>query len=282
MQNIRKIITLILDFNLVKSNYLLQLKGLILNFLNFNNKIHLTFKFLILSTIILFSGCASLNGNYNEQATIASVEKNITSKVETMNDNLKQTDEKITTMQTNIQNLQKSFNDLKNKNIALISSLNSQKEKNASLETTKLKPTRSTGLTILGEAELVHIEGVKQELNARVDTGATTSSLSASNIEEFERNGKKWVRFIVNTNNEENLIEAPIDNFVKVKQSSSAVPQTRIVVKLWLKLGDIRQNTEFTLANRSHMTYPVLLGRTFLKDNAIVDVSKKYTQNKKD
>ena len=34
-------------------------------------------------------------------------------------------------------------------------------------------------------------------LTARIDTGATTSSIDARNIEPFERDGKRWVRFEV-------------------------------------------------------------------------------------
>jgi hypothetical protein len=41
-------------------------------------------------------------------------------------------------------------------------------------------------------------------------------------------------------------------------------------------LGPLRQQTEFTLADRSEMTHPMLLGREFLQDIALVDVSKTY------
>ncbi|MEE3208742.1 MAG: RimK/LysX family protein, partial [Pseudomonadota bacterium] len=36
------------------------------------------------------------------------------------------------------------------------------------------------------------------------------------------------------------------------------------------------QPTEFTLADRSRMSYPVLLGRSFLKDVAVVDVGQEF------
>ncbi|GAM71860.1 hypothetical protein JCM19236_1485 [Vibrio sp. JCM 19236] len=52
------------------------------------------------------------------------------------------------------------------------------------------------------------------------------------------------------------------------------------MIELWIKLGDIREKAQFTLADRSHMTHAVLLGREFIKDIALVDVSKTYVQTK--
>jgi hypothetical protein len=43
-----------------------------------------------------------------------------------------------------------------------------------------------------------------------------------------------------------------------------------------VKLGSIHEKAQFTLADRSQMSHPVLLGREFIRDIAMVDVSKKY------
>jgi hypothetical protein len=47
------------------------------------------------------------------------------------------------------------------------------------------------------------------------------------------------------------------------------------VIELWVKLGKIHEKAQFTLADRSQMSHPVLLGREFIRDIAVVDVSKK-------
>ena len=47
-----------------------------------------------------------------------------------------------------------------------------------------------------------------------------------------------------------------------------------------ITVGDHKEKTEFTLADRGHMTFPILLGRSFFRDIAVVDVSKKYVQDK--
>ena len=54
--------------------------------------------------------------------------------------------------------------------------------------------------------------------------------------------------------------------------------ERRAVIELWVKVGKIHEKAQFTLADRSQMSHPVLLGREFIKDIALVDVSKKYVQ----
>ncbi len=137
--------------------------------------------------------------------------------------------------------------------------------------------------TILGQTEWVYISSAKSNFKGRIDTGATTSSLNAQDIQRFERDGQKWVRFTLPHVNEEKgtPIEAKIDRIAKIVQSSNpGVENERIVVKLRIHLGGISTLTEFTLADRSHMEYPVLIGRTFMQDLVLVDISQEYIHPK--
>lgn len=133
--------------------------------------------------------------------------------------------------------------------------------------------------TILGRVEWVYISTAKSSYKARIDTGAATSSINATKIERFERDGKRWVRFNLSRANGSDLqvIEARIERFVKILQSNEPGAMiSRPVVKLSVRIGDITHKTEFTLTDRSHMLYPVLIGRSFLQDVVLVDVSKKF------
>ena len=133
--------------------------------------------------------------------------------------------------------------------------------------------------TILGQAEWVYVSTVKENFKGRIDTGATTSSINAVDIKNFERDGKKWVRFnLTHVEGEKaEMIEAKIVRIAKITQSSQPGKNTeRPVVELHVRIGDVTHLTEFTLTNRVHMEYPVLIGRTFLQDVALVDVSKEY------
>ncbi len=136
--------------------------------------------------------------------------------------------------------------------------------------------------TLLGRSEWVGLPSLGTYLKARVDSGANTSSLSAAEITRFERDGEDWVRFKLALNDDDvavesqrdEWIEAPIVRRVRIVQASGE--ESRPVISLLLTLGPIRENVEFTLNDRSHLDYPVLLGRRFLLDIAVIDVADTY------
>ena len=130
---------------------------------------------------------------------------------------------------------------------------------------------------IIGAVEEVELPDYKVSLNARIDTGATTTSINAQNIKKFERDGKKWVKFeIHNESGKLVALEKPVTRMVNIKRHG-ADDQIRYAVKLKLKLGKVNTVSEVTLADRAKFTYPLLIGRSFLTDMAIVDVSKEFT-----
>jgi len=136
---------------------------------------------------------------------------------------------------------------------------------------------------VLGQTEWLWIEAVNRVFAARVDTGATTSSLTAQDIVTLERDGQKWARFtIVPEEDSDNSyeVEAPIARIANIRQSSTNEVDKRPVVRLTVRIGKMTDTAEFTLTDRSHMSYPILLGREFLKDIAIVDVAKQKVQPK--
>ncbi len=140
------------------------------------------------------------------------------------------------------------------------------------------------GKMLLGEYEWVHLPAQHLVLPARIDSGANTSSLHAINLQQFERDGKAWVRFETHyqpVKDELALkveVEAPLVRKVNVIQASGI--ESRPVISLPLQLGALTQNVEFTLTNRENLTFPVLLGRRFFMDIAVIDVSKTYVQGK--
>ena len=50
---------------------------------------------------------------------------------------------------------------------------------------------RTHPLGVVGAVELVHVDQLAQTFLARIDTGATTSSIDAQDIEVFERDGEE-------------------------------------------------------------------------------------------
>jgi len=150
------------------------------------------------------------------------------------------------------------------------------------IPTTQKVKSDIAGKVILGQEEWIWFDQLQTNFKSRVDTGATTSSLNATDIVKFERDGRDWVKFNLShkDDNEVFPIEAPVVRTVKIRQTNATKALERYVVSIPVELGSIKTETEFTLADRSRMTFPILLGRTFLKDIAVVDVAKEYTQPK--
>ncbi len=134
----------------------------------------------------------------------------------------------------------------------------------------------SEKLTIFGEAEYITIKPDNIRLKARIDTGATTSSIHATEIKLLERDGKKWVKFnLTRSNGKKVAMEKPVIRTIEVKRHGET-EQRRPVVKLNVIMGKIKKNTQFSLTDRSQFKFPVLIGRSLLKNIAIVDVNRSY------
>ncbi len=139
------------------------------------------------------------------------------------------------------------------------------------------KPVTTKDKLLVGGLEYVYIPSSKVTLKARVDTGAKTSSIHAIDVKEFERDGKRWVKFKLVSGKKSFIEKAlPVFRTVRIKQDADLDSQRRYVVKMRINLGTISQLAEVTLNDRSNLLYPVLIGRNYLNGVAIVDVSKKY------
>lgn len=172
-----------------------------------------------------------------------------------------------------------------------VASLPSPAETPAKKPRKEVKPevdnNKDSAKLVIGRVEWVWLDALNKKLKARVDTGATLSSIHATKIERFERDGKNWVRFTMQVNAEgeqgtnvkEQEFEAPLARNAKIRQASAEEIDARPVVRLRMRLGHLEEDVDFTLTNRAEMNYPILLGRRFLQDIAVVDVSLKFTQS---
>ena len=141
------------------------------------------------------------------------------------------------------------------------------------------KPVSPELVRVYGWREDIEIKGFPGKLQAKLDSGALTSSIHAEEKEFFERDGKKWVRFLVKDNRKDKTIngrlEAPMVRVAKIKEPGG-VSVAREVVLLSFRLGDRKFRGEFTLNNRGNMLSPVLIGRSIIRDLGWVDVSRTH------
>lgn len=133
---------------------------------------------------------------------------------------------------------------------------------------------------VLGSVEYFLVEPGGMRLESLVDSGAATSSLGTQELTLFERDGKDWVRFSL-TNPVDAAqpvkIELPVRRFVRVARPGFD-SQRRPVVDMSLTVGEVTHMVEVNLTERSGFDYVLLIGRNFLKDTAVVDVSRRYVQ----
>ena len=136
-----------------------------------------------------------------------------------------------------------------------------------------LQPVHVEGLKTLGAVEYAQVQGINTPLQARIDTGAHTSSIDARNIDIIKKNEYALVRFETpDANGKSILMERPLVRFVRIKRHGESHDR-RPVITLPVQIGDIYTDTEFTLRNREDYTFPLLIGASFLSGQALVDVA---------
>ena len=126
---------------------------------------------------------------------------------------------------------------------------------------------------VIGAVERIYFPPMKSPFLARIDTGATTSSIDAENVKRFERDGQRWASFtLVNRETKEKMdFEKPLSRRVKIKRTGEE--EHRITVNMDVKMGKETFVAEFTLNERHDFEYQGLVGRNILSGRAVVDVS---------
>lgn len=122
------------------------------------------------------------------------------------------------------------------------------------------------------------------QVKAKVDTGARTSCLHAFLVEPFERDGKQWVHFDMHPlqRNSSDVIrcEAPVLEQRTIRDSGGH-EELRYVIETTITVGKNRLKAEVTLTDRDTMKFRVLLGRTAIRGNFLVDAGRSYLCGKK-
>ncbi|PML14570.1 ATP-dependent zinc protease [Vibrio breoganii] len=166
------------------------------------------------------------------------------------------------------------------------------------------------------------IDGLtEQPFIGKIDTGADTTSMHAENIHVYSNNEKyegmqdtelmqtivdefggpksNWwlesfdtperniqgvVKFDIRhpTTGEVISLERPLARTSVIRSRTSEIPLYRPVINIPLKIAGITVNTDVNLTDRSNFSAPILIGKTFLKQNAWVFAGYDYLQSQND
>ncbi|HSG30806.1 MAG TPA: RimK/LysX family protein [Thermodesulfobacteriota bacterium] len=136
----------------------------------------------------------------------------------------------------------------------------------------------NTPKTIIGRKDRVDFPKLKlYNIDAKVDTGAYTTSIHCSTIEPVKENNKKYVRFKLldstHPKYQKKTFKLPVYKEKTVKNSFGE-SELRFIVKSIIRLFDKDYEVELSLTNREKMSCPVLIGRKLLKHDFIVDINR--------
>lgn len=128
--------------------------------------------------------------------------------------------------------------------------------------------------TLVGRVEWIETEDGKARFKARVDTGAQTNSLHATNVKEKNIEGVPYVEF--ETKDSEENPHSFVEKVVKksLVKSTSGISENRYVVEMNLRFGDRVIKTAVNLNDRTDLKHKFLIGRNLLIGDYIVDVSQ--------
>jgi len=146
------------------------------------------------------------------------------------------------------------------------------------------RKTRKLPLT-LGWREWVSLPdlglpGVK----AKIDSGARTSALHATEIQYIQKRGVRWVRFTVHPLQRKSQPSVRCEaKVIEVRHVKSSVGHSteRPVIETTMVIDGRSETIELTLINRDVMGFRMLVGRQAIRNQYLIDPGHSYYFGKK-
>ncbi|MBU1196206.1 MAG: RimK/LysX family protein [Proteobacteria bacterium] len=144
-----------------------------------------------------------------------------------------------------------------------------------------VSPVSAQSREVLGWLEMIRVYPGNMKLRAKMDTGAKSSAINAYDLKKFERDKETWVSFELRDHSKKAkpktiLLEKKVIDSVKIKRKGGGLEE-RLVVNMEICLGGIHKEIRMSLIDRSNFNYQVLIGRTDLENDFIIDPSATFT-----
>ena len=122
-------------------------------------------------------------------------------------------------------------------------------------------------------------------IKAKIDTGARTSALHAFFVDPYLKGSQHWIMFGIHPHqhNLDIVVEchAPVKDRRLVSDSGGHNTR-RYVIETQMILGHSVITAEMTLTNRDSMKFRMLLGRTAMQNNFLINPQASYLMGKPD
>ncbi|HLW55793.1 MAG TPA: RimK/LysX family protein [Bacteriovoracaceae bacterium] len=129
---------------------------------------------------------------------------------------------------------------------------------------------------LIGRVEWITLPDLSIKHKSRIDTGAKTSSLHATGIEEVQQGGELFVKFqSVDFEGKPKELIRKVESMQRVANPGGGTSK-RYVIREKVKLGPIEKEISINLNDRSKMEYKFLVGRNLLLGRFIVDVARSH------
>ena len=130
-------------------------------------------------------------------------------------------------------------------------------------------------LAYAGYIEQAQIEGLS--FPVKLDTGADVTSMNATDMTFFNKDGEKWVTFTYsNQNGAKQEFTRKVVKEVKIKAREGEKSIPRPVVRMHVKLGEIEEMVDVNLRDRTDFDYSMILGKNFLRHDIVVSSDRQF------
>jgi hypothetical protein len=109
-------------------------------------------------------------------------------------------------------------------------------------------------------------------IEAKIDTGAYTSSLHCEDISVITENDKSVLKFTIAKPGSNDTKTFYFNEFTQKKiKNSFGEMEERYIIRSIVIIGKKKIHSNLSLSNRDNMRYPVLIGRKLIKGKFLID-----------
>lgn len=137
-------------------------------------------------------------------------------------------------------------------------------------------------ISLLGIREYVSLPNLGIiKAKAKIDTGASVSSIHARNISKFKKQEIDMVKFDVFIPSKGFITSvSKIKGTTKIRSSNGSI-ELRYKIRTKIKIYNKTYNIDLTLSRKRNRRHPILIGREAIVNKFVVDVSRKYIGGQK-